>query len=127
MNGIKYIHPNQKLVTIHKAPTDKDHVYGVLNKDAMYEACNNLSHNELKLFLYLSSNQDDYYTALSAGDIANKVGAGVDSIRTSVKGLSSKGYLVKKHGNSFDFYEAPQKNVNTQKEKLQGKSGGTKR
>ena len=49
MNRIKYIHPNQKLVTIHKAPTDKDHVYGVLNKDAMYEACNNLSHNELKL------------------------------------------------------------------------------
>lgn len=35
MNGIKYIYPNQKPVTIHKAPTDKDHIYGVLNKDVL--------------------------------------------------------------------------------------------
>lgn len=102
------VYPNQKIVQVHKAPANKDHLYGVLNKQAAMAAFRNLSHNELKTFMYLSLNQPEYEMALSTADIAAQVGTTVDGVRVAVRGLIKKGYLVNDHGNYYDFYEIPQ-------------------
>ena len=102
------VYPNQKIVTVHKAPANKENVYGVLNKAAAFSALQNLTHNELKVFMYLALNQPDYCMALSTSDIAVKVGSTEDGMRKAVQGLIKKGYLVLNHGKAYDFYECPE-------------------
>lgn len=46
--------PNQKIATVHKAPADSKHIYGVLNKQAAFNAFRNLTLNEARAYLYLS-------------------------------------------------------------------------
>ena len=101
------VYPNQKIVTVHKAPADKDHFYGILNKEALFNACRELTSNELKVFLYAAANQSGYQMALSTTAIAAQVGSTVDGIRTAIRGLVKKGYMVQDHGNYYTFYELP--------------------
>lgn len=107
MANIQYTAPNQKIITIHKATSDKNHLYGIFNQDALFSACRNLTGNELKLYLYLCCNQPEYRLALSPKAISEQIGAHEDSIRTAVQGLIKKGYLACQKGNLFNFYEAP--------------------
>lgn len=102
------VYPNQKIVTVHKEPADRFHPYGILNKGAMYSAARELTHNELRLFLYLSTNQPEYCMALSTSDVAAKMGSTEDGIRKAVNGLKNKGYIVLNQGRCFDFYEVAQ-------------------
>lgn len=102
------VYPNQKIVKVHKEPADKTHFYCVINKNALMTSLRDLTHNELKTFLYLAANQPGYEMALSTSDIAAQVGANVDGIRTAVNGLIRKGYLVENHGKHYDFYEVSQ-------------------
>ena len=102
-----FTYPNQKIVTVHKAPADKDHFYGILNKEALFNACRELTSNELKVFLYAATNQQGYQMALSTTDIAAQVGSTVDGIRTAIRGLVKKGYMEQDHGNYYTFYELP--------------------
>lgn len=102
------VYPNQKIVTVHKAPANKENVYGVLNKAAAYAALQNLTHNEMRVFLYLALNQPGYCMALSTSDIATNVGSTEDGMRKAVQGLIKKGYLVLNHGRTYDFYEEPE-------------------
>ena len=99
------VYPNQKIVTVHKAPANKENVYGVLNKAAAFSALQNLTHNELKVFMYLALNQPDYCMALSTSDIAAKVGSTEDGMRKAVQGLIKKGYMVQEQGRAYAFYE----------------------
>lgn len=105
MAGI-YVYPNQRIVTLRKAQADSNHVYGLFNKEALFAACRLLTGNELKVFLYLNSNKDGYHWALSPEDIAEKVGSTTDGIRTAIRGLIKKGYMVKRGKNTYDVYEA---------------------
>ena len=102
------VYPNQKIVTVHKAPANKENVYGVLNKAAAFSALQSLTHNELKVFMYLALNQPDYCMALSTSDVADKVGSTEDGMRKAVQGLIKKGYIVQEHGRVYAFYENPQ-------------------
>ena len=99
------VYPNQKIVTVHKAPANKENVYGVLNKAAAFSALQNLTHNELKVFMYLALNQPDYCMALSTSDIAAKVGSTEDGMRKAIQGLIKKGYMVQEQGRAYAFYE----------------------
>lgn len=113
------VYPNQKIVTVHKAPANKENVYGVLNKAAAFSALQNLTHNELKVFLYLALNQPDYCMALSTSDIAAKVGSTEDGMRKAVQGLIKKGYMVQEQGRAYAFYENPE-TVLTESKKTNG-------
>ena len=113
------VYPNQKIVTVHKAPANKENVYGVLNKAAAFSALQNLTHNELKVFMYLALNQPDYCMALSTSDIAAKVGSTEDGMRKAVQGLIKKGYMVQEHGRAYAFYENLETGL-TESEKTNG-------
>lgn len=113
------VYPNQKIVTVHKAPANKENVYGVLNKAAAFSALQNLTHNELKVFMYLALNQPDYCMALSTSDIAAKVGSTEDGMRKAVQGLIKKGYMVQEQGRAYAFYENLETGL-TESEKTNG-------
>ena len=50
--------PNQRVLTIHKEPTDKQHKYTLNNLEAMGEAARRLqSKAGFKLYMYLAKNQ----------------------------------------------------------------------
>ena len=120
---MKYIYPNQKIVTVHKAVVDEKNIYMRLNKKAMIEACKKLRGLELNAFLYLSSNQDKYEMALSTEDMAQQMGGSVRSYQTAIRSLIEKGYLVQNHKNHYDFYDFPDNvkttDVNTQEDAVQ--------
>ena len=101
------VFPNQKIVTVHKAVVDEKNIYMRINKQAMMDACKALKGTELKAFLYLSSNQNNYEMALSTEDMATQMDGSVRSYQTAVQGLIQKGYLVQDHKNRYDFYEVP--------------------
>lgn len=120
---MKYVYPNQKIVTVHKAVVDEKNIYMRLNKKAMIDACKNLRGLELNAFLYLSSNQDNYEMALSTEDMAQQMGGSVRSYQTAIRSLIEKGYLVQNHKNRYDFYDFPDEaitvEVNTQEDAVQ--------
>ena len=100
-------YPNQKIITVHKAPANKDHIYGTMNKAVTFRNFSGLSLNEIKAYTYLCLNQDGYSMALSTEDMANQLGSSTQCMRTAVNGLKKKGYLVRNHGNYYDFVEDP--------------------
>ena len=120
---MKYVYPNQKIVTVHKAVVDEKNIYMRLNKKAMLNACKNLRGLELNAFLYLSSNQDGYEMALSTDDMATQMGGCVRSYQTAIRSLVEKGYLVHNRKNLYDFYDFPNgaktAEVNTQEDAVQ--------
>lgn len=121
---MKYVYPNQKIVTVHKAVVDEKNIYMRLNKKAMLNACKNLRGLELNAFLYLSSNQDSYEMALSTEDMATQMGGSVRSYQTAIRSLVEKGYLVHNRKNRYDFYDFPNEAntaevINTQKNAIQ--------
>lgn len=110
--GLNYVFPNQKLVTVHKAPTDTEHIYLRINKEALFSAMKELKPNELKVFLYLASNQPEYFLGLSPKAMSQEIGGNEKGLQSGIRGLIDKGYLVAEAGNRYGFYEFP-------KEKLQ--------
>ena len=98
---------NQKVVTIHKAMASKTHTYAIINKECLMHAMSELTLNELKVYLYLASNQNNFKLALSTDDIAKKTHANKRNIQTAVEALIDKRYLLLKNGNQYDFSEKP--------------------
>ena len=98
---------NQKVVTIVKAESGRNNIYGIVNKECMFKAMNELKYNEFKVFMYLTANQDDYTMALSTQDIADKTGANKREIQKSIESLVEKKYIVpvKDNSNRFEFHE----------------------
>ena len=96
---------NQKVITINKAKTDRENTYATINKECLMKAITELTHNELKIYLYLASNQNGFQLALSSADIADKTNASKRKIQESINSLIEKGYLVETGSNSYDFIE----------------------
>ena len=48
--------PNQKIITVHKEPTDKQHYYTAINLDAMRAASHALTAGAFRLWVYYASN-----------------------------------------------------------------------
>ena len=53
--------PNQRVITINKAPCDKNHTYTLNNLDSLDEAAGRLVQKaSFKLYIYLAKNQNKY-------------------------------------------------------------------
>lgn len=101
--------PNQKIVHIAKREKrDKDHLYSMMNIEALSKAISELNGAGLKMWLYFNKNQDDFDLALSQKDALN-FGVKKDSYYNGIKELEQKGYLVplKENSNIYYFYENP--------------------
>lgn len=63
----------------------------------------------LQLYLYLAKNADGYSFALSQRAAEKEAGIKKTSFHKYVDLLIREGYLVRRGGNIYDFYEIPQK------------------
>lgn len=106
--------PNQRILTIHKEPTDKQHKYTVNNLEAMGEAAKRLqSKGGFKLYMYLAKNQDKYNFALSSTEFCSWSGLGIAAYRTAFEELKTEGYLIPKDATKeketiYTFYDKAQ-------------------
>ena len=109
-NVVPYTVPNQKTVQIHRVKPESDFL-GIKNENWQY-AARDLGAQGLLLYLYLSSNSNNYLLALSPSAIRQAVGMPTSTYRDWFKNLVDKGYLVQRgEGNTYDFYEIPQRDA----------------
>ena len=104
--------PNQRILTIHKEPTDKEHKYTANNLEALDEAAARLqSKCGFKLYMYLAKNQDKYNFALYSSNFCAWCGCAMTAYNTAFKELQSEGYLIPKEPGStiYTFYDKAQK------------------
>ena len=87
---------------------DADHIYAMMNIDALSAAVQNLKGSGLKVWLYLNKNQDGYRFELSQ-KACLLWGIKKDSYYDGVRELESKGYLfpIYEGSNIYKFYETP--------------------
>lgn len=98
---------NQKSIIIKKEPCDLRNHYAKINIGALQNAMKVLNKTgSMKLWLYLSKNQNGYKFDLSCAD-CQQWGLKPDSYHTAVKDLIEKGFLVKLSGNQYVFNEMP--------------------
>lgn len=98
--------PNQRMVRIHREPVKTDFL-GIKNEN-WQAASRDLGAHALQLYLYLTSNANNYTTALSPVAVRQAIGMARSTYHDQFHKLVDKGYLVPGTGNSFDFYEVPQ-------------------
>ena len=101
--------PNQKIV--HIAPRtkrDSEHLYAMMNIEALQAAVRDLKGSALKMWLYLNKNQDGYSFELSQ-KACLAWGIKKDSYYDGIRELESKGYLlpIYEGSNIYNFYEKP--------------------
>lgn len=104
-------YPNQRVIKIHKAKSDANHPYGIVNRNAQQLAMINLKGEAYKFWSYLALNQDNYTFALSQKE-CEKWGFSKNSYHRSFKKLVESNYLSKIIGTteSYIFYEMPLQN-----------------
>lgn len=103
--------PNQRILTIQKQPTDKQHLYTTNNLSALSEAVRRLqSKGGFKLYMYLAKNQPGYKLALSSSDFMIWSGLGMSAYRSAFAELEQEGYLIKEPGAEahYTFYDKSQ-------------------
>lgn len=101
------VNQNQKTITVEKERCDKNHLYAMVNLDALKGAMLDLKGESFKLWCYLDKNQNGYTFALSKVDALSWGIGSKSSYDRAVAELISKGYLVKTVGNHYNFYERP--------------------
>ena len=95
--------PNQRIVNIHRERVTSDFL-GIKNENWM-AAARDLGAHALMLYLYLAANRDGYVLALSPAAIRDAIGMPRSTYHDQFAKLVSKGYLVQRNGNTYDFYE----------------------
>lgn len=102
-------YPNQKVITVKKTDSNRDHTYGIFNIEACSLAAQELSDKAFRLYIFLNLNQDGYTFALSPVKIEAKYGINEKRCRSAVKELIDKGYLIQKRNgtNRYTFFELP--------------------
>ena len=108
----KNTYPNQRMVCVHREPAKADFL-GIKNAN-WQAAARDLRPFAFLLYLYLASNANNYTLALSPAAIQEAVGMPRNTYHDQFKILLSKGYLVERDRNTFDFYEVPQPRAVTQ-------------
>lgn len=100
--------PNQKQIIINKLAYNPENTYSINYHIALQNAMINLKNSSLRMWLYLSSNQNGYAFYLSKVDCA-KWGIKTDAYHSAVKDLIKRGYLVEIQDkkNLYNFYEIP--------------------
>lgn len=100
--------PNQKKIAgSHKQPCDKNHVYALINQEAIQNAMLSLKPSTVKVWFYFAKNQEDYEFDLSSVAVCNYCNISDKTYRESIKELTEKRYLVPVAKNVFEFYELP--------------------
>lgn len=61
----------------------------------------------LQVYLYLAKNKDGFKLALSQAAAEKEAGIKKTTFNKYVKRFIAEGYLVKRSGNIYDFYERP--------------------
>lgn len=98
-------YPNQKVIHINK-PQYSENFLSVGNSE-WQNACNNLTYNAFKLYLYLAGNADGFDLALSKVAVQNRIKMSDNTYTTVVKELREKDYIIQKQGNIYEFYTTP--------------------
>lgn len=101
---------NQDIVQINKEPCDKDHIYAMINIEALQLAMKDLTPVQFQVWLYFAKNQAGYTFAVSPAAALNEFGIKKDSFQKAKAVLKEKGYLVEnlaKGKNHYIFYEKP--------------------
>lgn len=91
-------YPNQNTFLINKEDVKRDsgkiRPYLTAYIDTIQTASQNLTGNSFKLYIYFLSNVNNYTSAFSPKDVADKFGCSIDSAREAFKTLVNKGYLT---------------------------------
>ncbi len=100
-------YPNQKVVTVRKAKSNKENLYGIVNLDAAKEASKNLKAGAFRLWVFFTCQQDSYTFALSRKHLHDEWGINKSQYTEGVKELKECGYLVPKNESEsvFEFSE----------------------
>lgn len=103
------LYPNQKVVRIHKTKSDKNNLYAIVNVKALMKALNELSKNEMKLYLYMLTNANEYTFAYSPEDVLQKTGASKRDLQRCFHNMIEKKYFIQSEDdkNFYHFYENP--------------------
>ena len=110
--------PNQRLIAIHRERATSDFL-GIKNSH-WQAAARDLGAHALMLYLYFASNANGYMLALSPAAIRQAVGMPPSTYRDQFTKLIDRGYLVQRgDGNTYDFYETPQRATPTEKSDLE--------
>lgn len=111
--------PNQRIVTIHRERAASDFL-GIKNS-SWQTAARDLGAHALMLYLYFASNANGFMLALSPAAIRQAIGMPQSTYRDQFNKLIDKGYLVQRgDGNTYDFYESPQRATHTTESKVIG-------
>ena len=112
---------NQKIVTITKANSDKDNIYGIVNIDAAQKASRTLKAGAFRLWIYFNLQQDGYRFELSSKYLNQTWGIGIKQYNAAIGELIDNGYLTQKRENSnlFDFDECGKINDDVNQETVQ--------
>lgn len=97
--------PNQKTVIVHKDKVVSDFLQ--INNAEWMEVNKKYGPYALQLYLYLAKNADGYKFALSPAAAREEAGIKKTSYNNYLKLLETAGYVVKRSGNTYDFYTTP--------------------
>ena len=105
---------NQRVVEIHKEPTDKNNLYACINIEAMKLAMKDLTPAQFQVWLYFAKNQAGYTFAVSPAAALNEFGIKKDMFQKTAQLFEEKGYLVRdlaKGKNYYIFNEIPEEEI----------------
>lgn len=97
--------PNQKTVTIKKAPCNKDCYYTTIQNDILAKAMRELKGEHFKIFMWLAANANNYKFALSTQSMSNDCNCTTKTCQTAIKSFIEKDILVETSANHYDFDE----------------------
>lgn len=96
---------NQKTVIVHKDKVVSDFLQ--INNAEWMEVNKKFGPYALQLYLYIAKNADGYKFALSPAAAREEAGIKKTSYNNYLKLLETAGYIVKRSGNTYDFYTTP--------------------
>lgn len=100
---------NQRNFTVNREIPTKNtrEAYLTIYCRNLIAAARDLNGNAFKLYCYIASNRNGYSFDFSPQDFINQYGVSINSARSSVQELITKGYLVETKHNFYQFYEVP--------------------
>ena len=106
--------PNEKIIKCGaegKAPCDEFNIYAKINKEAMFDAIDDLTPTTFQVWLYLASQTKNYTFAFSPVAVSQETHITKRSLQEGIRVLIEKKYLIQREdgSNIYDFYEHPQK------------------
>jgi len=93
MIQVKKLFKCQKAIRICKERKTNDVHFSAIKDDCL-AAVRNLKECELKIYIYLLSNQEGYVFGLSKADICEKTGVSERSYTSAIQNLIKMGYLT---------------------------------